>query len=311
MKITENLHRIGAEDWKEEARWTEEYHALTRKSLREVGENLGGKTKGRISQLLTVARHLDDPRVAQCTNSLTAYYRATEIEEREKRIEPIISLPDDDASPIIRANFAEWAATYDGPRFNALHCDFPFGIDSQDSRQNPADYYDSPEAYRGLCCTLREHLDKFCTPDAHIIFWCASSVIKQYEAYQFLKALSGFTFDGVPLIWHKPTGITPAHQQQPRRCYEAAFFGWRGNAKILQLRDNIRSASKSAGGHPHEKPAELLQYWFEMFVDSTTALLDPTCGGGTSLQAALACGAGRVLGLELSPDTANTRSLRA
>jgi hypothetical protein len=311
MKITENLHRIGPEDWQEEARWTKEYHELTGKSLREVGEDLGRKTKGRISQLLTVARHLDDPRVAQCTNSLTAYNRATEIEAREKRVEPsILSPADDEASPIIRADFAKWAAEYTGPRFNALHCDFPFGIGAQDSGQNPAGYHDAPEVYHELCATLRERLDNFCAPDAHMLFWCASPIEKQYQTYRFLRTLPGFEFDDVPLIWHKPTGITPAHHQQPRRCYEVCFFGWRGNAKILQLRDNARAAVKSAGGHPHEKPAELLRYWFEMFVDSTTALLDPTCGGGTSLQAALACGASRVLGLELNPDTANNARVR-
>jgi hypothetical protein len=35
-------------------------------------------------------------------------------------------------SPIQIADFNTWAPAYTGPKFNVIHCDFPYGINSQD-----------------------------------------------------------------------------------------------------------------------------------------------------------------------------------
>jgi hypothetical protein len=52
------------------------------------------------------------------------------------------------------------------------------------------------------------------------------------------------------------------------------------------------------------KPEWVLQNFFRMFVDSSTLMLDPTCGSGSSLRAAEAEGLGAkyVLGLEIDKD---------
>ena len=51
--------------------------------------------------------------------------------------------------------------------------------------------------------------------------------------------------------------------------------------------------------HPSTKPEPMLRHFFQMFVDETTRLLDPTCGGGSALRAAESLGAKQVLGLEM------------
>ena len=55
--------------------------------------------------------------------------------------------------PIITGDFLEWAPAYTGPRFNFLHCDFPYGIDTDKRNMGSAIdvhgcYGDSFENYK-------------------------------------------------------------------------------------------------------------------------------------------------------------------
>jgi DNA modification methylase len=50
--------------------------------------------------------------------------------------------------------------------------------------------------------------------------------------------------------------------------------------------------------HLSVKPEPMLQYFFGMFVDENTRMLDPTCGSGTALRAAEKLDAAYVLGIE-------------
>jgi predicted RNA methylase len=46
----------------------------------------------------------------------------------------------------------------------------------------------------------------------------------------------------------------------------------------------------------------MLEHFLQMFIDSHSSFLDPTCGSGSSLRAAEHLGAQRILGLELDID---------
>ena len=54
-----------------------------------------------------------------------------------------------------------------------------------------------------------------------------------------------------------------------------------------------------------EKPQAVLRHYFRMLVDGHSSLLDPTCGSGSAVRAAVATGAGRFLGIELNKDFAD------
>jgi hypothetical protein len=212
-------------------------------------------------------------------------------------------------SPILHTDFNEWAPTYAGPKFNLIHCDFPYGIQSDASGQGAAKalggYTDTEEVYWTLFKTLSVHLDNFCAPSAHMIFWFSARFYVQ--TWEMLKLLDGFVFDEYPLIWHKDDnkGIAPDQLRRPRRLYEMAFFGWRGDRKILKLKNNIVSAPTIRERHPHEKSELALRHFFEMCVDRGTRLLDPTCGSGSALRAANGLGAGSVVGLERDAEFAD------
>jgi ParB/RepB/Spo0J family partition protein len=209
---------------------------------------------------------------------------------------------------ILNFDFNEWAKTYSGPRFNFLHCDFPYGIGADKFNQSSApvhgDYDDRPEVFDRLCQTLRDNIDRLCEPSAHMIFWFS---IKHYpKVYGFLQSLGAdWAVNPVPLIWAKPgEGIIPRPEHDPRQCYEAAFFCTRGGLPIVQSVDNVRSAPTVKGRHMSEKPAKMLRHFFRMIVSEHTMMLDPTCGSGSALRAAQSLMARRVLGLEVNPEFA-------
>lgn len=271
-------------------------------SMEEMGRAIG-LNKQTVSNHLTVEKVKDNPRVRDADGFRTAYNIAARLIERQKQDElnGTMNVQCTSSSPIIVADFNEWAPAYDGPKFNLIHCDFPYGINSHKSEGQESsfkvDYNDSPEKYWTLFKTLSVHLDNFCAADAHLIFWFSPTFY--CETWEMLKLLDGFKLDEHPLIWLRGNeGIAPDPQRRPRRVYDMAFFGWRGDRKIIRLKNNAFIAPTEREIHPHEKSQIMLEHFFEMCVDPQTRLLDPTCGSGSALRAAHNLGASHVLGLE-------------
>src|SRR6516164_7277947 len=122
-----------------------------------------------------------------------------------------------------------------------------------------------------------------------------------------LESLSKhFDIDPFPLVWMKvpSAGLVPDPKRKTRRIYETCFYGSRGDHKILTPVANAYAGPIDGSGHPSAKPEKMLRHFFEMFVDETTRMLDPTCGSGTSLCAAESLHAAHIQGIELSKDYA-------
>jgi ParB/RepB/Spo0J family partition protein len=312
IELEENVRRSDL-TWQEKTLAVEEYHRLqkaTNPTWRdEDTAKVINESRSTVTRHLEVAREIASPVVRNAATFKAAQERAKEIARRRDDSLVCISAPRTDTH-ILTESFLTWSSTPQ-PLFNALHIDFPYGIASHDSGKNPARYYDSADVYNRLFEALTTNLDNFCAPDAHILFWFSASA---YTAtWERLRALP-FQFDEVPLVWHKSDskGIAPDIYRRPRRVYETAFFGWRGDARTLKVADNTVSTPHLSGSHPHEKSEAALLHFFSIFVDTHTRLLDPTCGSGSALRAARAHGA-QVLGLEIDERFADIarRSLEA
>lgn len=116
----------------------------------------------------------------------------------------------------------------------------------------------------------------------------------------------GFDVQPFPLLWHKTDskGILPDPERGPRRVYETAFLMSCGDRKIIKAVDNTYGCPTSKQLHVSEKPEPMLRHFFRMLVDGYTEMLDPTCGSGNAVLAAVRGGAKRALGLELDPEMA-------
>ena len=216
-----------------------------------------------------------------------------------------------DESIILPDSFNDWAKTYEGPPFNFIHCDFPYGVglDKSMSMNTPTDwnsYEDTEEVYWTLINSLLRNNERLIAPSAHLMFWFSmnhySETIKNFH---YLLQNRDIKIQGFPLVWHKSDnlGIIQDAKRYGRRTYETALVVTFGDRQINKpVAISASFPSKPQGTiHRSEKPTPMLSHFFQLFVDSSTHMLDPTCGSGSSLRAATKLGASSVLGLEIDP----------
>ncbi len=205
------------------------------------------------------------------------------------------------------ASFLTWLEDYRGPKFNLIHCDFPYSIDYKNygtSINNSSEDYDF-KGFFELLDAFRFHLDKFCSYQAHIIFWFS---MEFYERTRIALSDAGLSVQKHPLVWFKSdnSGIIPGQNTYPRRVYETAFLCSRGERPLVKPLANLYAAPLPANSiHPSQKPEPMLKHFLGMLIDQTTDVFDPTCGSGSALRAADSLGARSILGLELNRDYAN------
>jgi ParB family chromosome partitioning protein len=264
------------------------------------------------------ARRPNNGRILAADNLATAHRIAVravdrrEAEVREQLRRKLNPKAEVESGPILNVDFNEWVKTYDGDKFNFIHCDFPYGIGADGFNQGSAEIYggyeDTPEAHERLCESLRDNLERLCEEQCHFMFWFSLgglSAVQKLPRYQWTLDFfdKHIKFDPFPLVWMKNgnKGIMPDGQRGPRRIYETAFFGSRGDRLITvagPVNNAIAADPDKRPIHMSPKPVPVLQHFFQMFVDEHTRMLDPTAGSGNALIAAEDLGAPHVLGLE-------------
>lgn len=322
VELEENIKRENL-PWQEESAAIFEYHHLRMEEVetwdaKDTAAALGYSVSN-VNRHLSVARELQagNQKILSAPKFSTALgitSRAAERRDERALSELKSSLGeefDTDTFPgvIATADFHSWAASYSGPKFNFIHCDFPYGINASQQKQGGAvathgGYHDDEENYWNLCSTLTTYIDSLAAESCHFMFWFSMHFYASTRDY-FDRA--GIIFDPFPLIWVKSDniGLLPDPSRGPRRIYETAFFGSRGDRKIVRAISNAFSSPTVRERHMSEKPQHMLQHFFQMFVDQSTLMLDPTCGSGSSVRAAEAAGATAALGLELNEEFAD------
>lgn len=210
---------------------------------------------------------------------------------------------------IVNADFLEWAEAYEGPKFDVLHVDFPYGKGYSGARTRRTGkthiapiYADDPDIYFSLVAGLLALQDRLAFQSCHCIFWF-DMVYYQWTVDRFEEA-GWKLIQPYPFIWSKGyQGIAADTARRPRHVYETALMFSRGDRKIVKLDKDVLDCPIDEKLHLNQKPVAMLKHLLGMFVDEHTAVLDPTCGSGSALAAAKQLKANRVLGVEL--DEAN------
>ena len=267
-----------------------------------------------ISKMLYVYENLDSPIIADIESWRVAYNRLMAKNNRIvnnvladllENANTAFSAPEVRETPatvdsILNDDFVKWAPHYKGPKFNLIHCDFPYGIDAflGAQMQQDGNYADTFDTYKSLIATLHQNLDNLLAPSGHILFWFS---MKYYTYTRKVLQDMNLTVNPIPLVWHKSdnTGVCPDAARAPRQVYETAFLAYRGDRPIVKVVGNCHSSPTDKSLHPSAKPEAMLKHFFSMLVDGSTRMLDPTAGSGSSLRAAEALGAEFCLGLEL------------
>lgn len=214
------------------------------------------------------------------------------------------------SSPIITGSFIEWVETYDGPPFDVLHCDFPYGKGYEGSNTRRTGrahicptYADDPDIHWELLEALLTWQDKLAYPHSHLIYWYD---MMYHQAIIDTITAAGWTLSQpFPLIWHKPyQGNAADPKRRPRHTYETALLFSRGDRKLVRLDQDVYVGRVDEKLHINQKAPEPLKQFLSMVVDEHSAVFDPTCGSGSALAVAKQLGSPRVLGVELDPTNA-------
>ncbi len=216
--------------------------------------------------------------------------------------------PPSPEATILQESFLVWGPAYHGPRFNLIHCDFPYGIEAFSGPQGrgaePGCHYsDQKEVFFELLDCLCSNLDRLMSLSGHLMFWYSGQHLGQILETFRLKAPS-LHFHSHPLIWVKSdnAGIAADPRRTPRHVYETCLFASRGDRQLVQVKADAYSAPTDPRLHPSTKPEPMLRHFMTMLIDGHSLVLDPTCGSGASLRAAESLGAAQVLGLEIDPE---------
>lgn len=241
---------------------------------------------------------------------------------------PVVSAVMAAEASILNTDFIQWCAEYSGPKFNFIHCDFPYGINAfagslgATGANSTADmgedglaqaqaklYSDDPEVYWRLLGVFCKNLDTIMAHSAHLMFWFSMQHYDRTLA-TFEAMAPSLVVNPMPMIWVKSDnrGVLPDPKRGPRQIYETCLIASREDRMIIRSVSNAYSAPSDKQYHHSTKPEPVLRYFMQMFVDDTTRMLDPTCGSGSAIRAAESLGAKSVLGLELDPEhCANAR----
>jgi len=325
IELEENVKRRDL-PWQDECLAVHEYFQIRKKEVPDFnlfacGTELGME-HSTVSVKINLAEELiaRNPRIIEAPKLSTARGIMERAEARRDdesilQIRKMLQVKPEEEEPdaVINRDFLSWAPTYDGPKFNFVHCDFPFGIGADSFNQGSAPthggYADTEETYWNLCKCLTGNLRRLTTDSCHFMLWFSMHFYTQ--TLNFFNANSDISLDPFPLVWIKSdnVGILPDPQRGPRRIYETAFFGSRGDRRVVAPISNAYSAPTDRSQHMSIKPEPVLRNFFRMFVDQSTFMLDPTCGSGSALRAAESLNAALVLGLEVNPDFAKGASL--
>jgi ParB family chromosome partitioning protein len=320
IELEENVRRVDL-SWQDQCLAVEEYHKLRAEAdptwTADKTASALGMTKSNVSEKRSVAQEIlrGNERITDAPKFSVAKGIVTRENER-KRDSAVASVTEAvtgetieaPVAPLINANFNEWIREYTGPKFNFIHCDFPYGVNADRHDQGAASafggYADSEDVYWELLDSLAYGMDNLVAESAHLMFWFSM------DFYQpTIEALTNMGWDvqRFPLIWHKSDniGILPDPSRGPRRIYETCLIASRGDRKIIRAVSNVVSSPTTKRIHMSEKPIAMLTKFMEMFVDQYSTVFDPTAGSANALRAGQSRGASVVLGLEQNTEFYN------
>jgi ParB family chromosome partitioning protein len=318
LELEENVRRIEL-SWQDQCQAITNYHKLRKAqnvdwTIAKTASALH-LSESEVRTKMGVAIEIDrDERVAAAPKYSVARGIVERNTARRKASEKEILIKEETgvsptrAAPLLNESFIDWSASYSGPKFNFIHCDFPYGVKADNHNQGAAasfgGYTDTPETYYALLDALRDSMSNVVAESAHLMFWFS---MDYYEYTRNRLNEMGWKVNNFPLIWYKSDGssILPDPKRGPRRAYETCFMASRSDRFIIRATSNHVSFPNTKTIHMSEKPVGMLKKFMEMFVDEYTTILDPTCGSGNALKAAESLGATRSLGLEINTEFFN------
>lgn len=329
-ELDENLHRE-ALSWQDRARALSALHEMRKsqnpgqtqkqtaeeiKAITNSGNTLNAHQKD-LRSANVVAQHLDNPKIASARTMHEA--AALILKGEEERLRAIIARRNtatvaQDESPVQLRLGDMITILPDLPdeMCDLILADAPYGINAgqpgfRSRSVHHHNYEDTPEQARAILhCVLTEGFRVMKRRGNLFIL----TDIRHWEWLQGAAKNMGWTPFRTPIIWQKSQseGLAPWGSAGFRRTYDLIFYATKGDKGLLSSPVDIIQA-KRVPRHERvyaaEKPFELWKILIECSTLPGDFILDPCCGSGSSMVAALRLSR-RGLGIEIDEEAYNT-----
>jgi len=249
-----------------------------------------------VSDAIAIAKHLDDPHIANARNQNEALTLILKKEEEALNTELIKrQLKKMGSAPTLEVRHADLTTllpTLATDPFDLILCDPPYGISAGSAgfRNRTVlhhNYSDTADVAREVArCILAEGF-RLTRPRANIFMFGA---IEYFDWWKQFAANLGWTPFNRPLIWQKSEseGLAPWGSSGPRITTEFIFYATKGQKGLCASPIDVfrvKRVPRNERLHAAEKPVELLRALIECATVPGERVLDPCCGSGSTLVA--------------------------
>lgn len=288
--------------WADKARAIAELDSLRRDQARDegrphfardtaseiVGREAVGKELTKVTEALTVAKHLHDPEVAAAKTqkeALKVIQKKAEAQHRE-----VLAANFDLAKTphtLAHASAFDFAKTLPDASFDVILTDPPYGINADNFGSMAGtehSYADTPDYGMDCYKLVAKEGFRVAKEKAHIYVFLDP---RYWHEISFLFVLAGWNVWPTPLIWNKGNGMLPKPDHGPRRTYEMILFAAKGDRKVLRVApDVITCPLVLERDHGAQKPVLLYSDLLSRSALPGNSILDFFVGSGTIFPAA-------------------------
>ena len=331
IELEENIRRKQL-TWQEESKAKAELHRLLieQHGQRGVGQHdhpegwslhdtatMLGESIGKVSEDIRLAKHVDDPAVGNRKSRIEAIRTMKRVEEIEllKQAADELRQGSDPNSfafgRIDNDDSIKLLATLEADSVDLLLTDPPFGIgvdESRWSRESTVPIYADSDGASTIMTVMKVMREAFrlLKPGHYAFMFCAA---QDTGLWADILGEIGYKVMGKPLIWCKGRGSLTDFQTQFASAYETFLCAWKPDgtnnlidrrpfAKVLS--DVFHYPRPHERWHKLERHVDLLKDLIETASVGGNFVLDPFCGGGSTLAAAYLT-ARRFHGIEVDP----------
>ena len=288
--------------WADKARAIAELDSLRKDQAKDEGrthtardtasEILGKLAEGseitKVTEAVTVSKHLHDPEVANAKSQKEAIKIIKKKAEAAHR-EVLAANFDMAKTPhtLALASAFDYAKDLPTASVDVILTDPPYGInaDGFGSMAGTEHAYEDSEEY-GLACykLVAQEGFRIAKDKAHCYVFLDP---RYWHAISLEFVVAGWNVWPTPLIWNKGNGMLPKPEHGPRRTYEMILFATKGDRKVLKVApDVITCPLVLERDHGAQKPILLYTDLLARSALPGDHILDLFVGSGTIFPAA-------------------------
>lgn len=253
------------------------------------GREARGGEISKVSDAVTLARHLSDPDVAKAKSTKEALKIVRQKAEQAHRTQLAAAFDAGSSRHTLHnGDSLDWLKTLPSGAFDCILTDPPYGVGADtfgDMASTGHEYQDTLEYALKCYQAVAEEGLRITKENAHCY---AFLDIRYFQDISLLFSLAGWTVWPKPLIWDKGNGMLPVPDFGPRYTYEAILFATKGTKRVLKVGapDVLRHPLVASPQHGAQKPVSLYEDLLGRSCYPGELVVDPFAGSGTIFPAA-------------------------